>query len=135
MLPTTMSALRSPFTSPRASVGCRGAPSSRVRRSNTPFLTCSSQAIDASRATLGALGNGSTNPNGLAYNTTDHRLYMVDNSADNLYTINLTTGAAELVGSTGSGNLLGLAFIPDIPEPSSLALAGIAVAAALVRRR
>jgi hypothetical protein len=39
------------------------------------------------------------------------------------------------VGSTGAGNLLGLAFIPEIPEPSALALAGIAMGAALLRRR
>ena len=38
-------------------------------------------------------------------------LYLVDNSTDSLYTINMATGAATLIGSTGTGNLLGLGYI------------------------
>ena len=37
---------------------------------------------------------------------------MVDNNTDSLYTINLATGAANLIGSTGTGNFLGLVYIP-----------------------
>jgi len=68
--------------------------------------------------------NGPTNPNGVAFNRDNGLMYMVDNSTDNLYTINLLTGAATLIGSTGSGNLLGLVYIP-VPEPASVALLGL----------
>jgi DNA-binding beta-propeller fold protein YncE len=83
---------------------------------------------------LGPFGEGSTNPNGLAYNHDNDTMYMVDNSADNLYTIDLTTGAATLVGSTGTGNLLGLVYVP-IPAPSALALLGVAGLIGRGRRR
>jgi hypothetical protein len=38
---------------------------------------------------------------------------MVDNNTDSLYTINLARAAANLIGSTGTGNFLGLVYIPD----------------------
>jgi hypothetical protein len=63
---------------------------------------------------IGALG-GSTNPNGLAYNPDNQQLYMVDNTQDRLYTIDLVSGAATEVGPTGTGNLLGLVWIPSPP--------------------
>jgi hypothetical protein len=51
----------------------------------------------------------------------------------NFYTINLSTGAATLVGQIDGGILVnGIAVV--IPEPASLSLLGLA-AAALVRRR
>jgi DNA-binding beta-propeller fold protein YncE len=86
-------------------------------------------------ATLIGPMNGPTNPHGLAWDSTNDRMFLVDSSTDNLFTIDLTTGATSLIGSTGTGNLLGLVFIPEIPEPSTLALAGIAAGAALLRRR
>ena len=50
-----------------------------------------------------------------------------------LYTINLTTGAATLVGTIGGGDLIdGLAVV--IPEPATLSLLAVG-ALALVRRR
>lgn len=56
--------------------------------------------------------SGPTNPNGLAFNTNNNTLYLVDNSTDNFYSIDTSTGAANLIGAMGSGNLLGLAWIP-----------------------
>ena len=63
-------------------------------------------------ATLIGPLTGPTNPNGLAFDSDTATMYLVDNSTDNLYTIDLSTGAATLVGSNGSGNLLGLAYLP-----------------------
>ena len=49
---------------------------------------------------------------GLAYNSANNKLYMVDGEGgtNSLYTVNLTTGAATLVGSHGLSELFGLAF-------------------------
>ena len=56
-------------------------------------------------------------------------------AVDGLYTINLNTGAASLVGPIGAGQLFGLAAVP-VPEPGSLALVTAAGLAAFgVRRR
>ena len=71
--------------------------------------------------------SGPTNPNGVAYNFDNQTMYMVDNNTDNLYTINLNTGAATFVGSNGAGNLLGLAYVTAIPEPSTVVLISGAV--------
>jgi len=62
-------------------------------------------------------------------------MYLVDNSTDNLYTINMGTGAATLIGSTGSGNLLGLAYVNPVPEPATMAVLGLGIAAMLRRRQ
>ena len=54
---------------------------------------------------------------------------------DGLYTINLATGAASLIGAIGANRLDGLA-VQVVPEPASLALFGIAGLAAFgVRQR
>jgi hypothetical protein len=54
-----------------------------------------------------------------------------------LYAINLSTGAAGLLGDIGGGDLIdGLAVVPVIPEPATLATAAMAfLGAALMRRR
>lgn len=67
---------------------------------------------------VGLLVN-STNPNGLAFDPDTGTLYMVDNSTDNFYSIDMATGVATVIGPTGSGNLLGLAWI-DGPIPVEL---------------
>ena len=65
----------------------------------------------AAATLIGPLVN-STNPNSLAWSIDDLNLYLADNSTDNLYTIDRTTGAANLIGPMGSGNVLGMAYIP-----------------------
>jgi hypothetical protein len=53
-----------------------------------------------------------------------------------LYTVNLATGAATLVGAIGSEQLLrGLAVVSVVPEPASLLLMGAGLAGVLVRTR
>lgn len=63
-------------------------------------------------ATLVGPLNGPVNPNGLAMHPTTGVMYLVDNTQQQIYTVDKTTGAATLVGPYGSGNLLGLAWIP-----------------------
>ncbi|MEX2243750.1 MAG: PEP-CTERM sorting domain-containing protein [Fimbriimonadaceae bacterium] len=77
--------------------------------------------------------NGPTNPHGLAYNQDDGRMYLIDSATDNFYWLDLATGNANLIGSMGSGNLLGMAYVP-VPEPGTMAVLGLG-ALALMRRR
>lgn len=57
--------------------------------------------------------------------------------AAGLYTINLSTGAATLVGQIGAGqDITGLAIVPTaVPEPATFSLIGIASLALLCFRR
>lgn len=84
---------------------------------------------------IGPLGAVSTNPNGLAYNFDNDTMYMIDNTADNLFSVDLSTGAATVIGSTGAGNLLGLAYVNPVPEPATLAVLGLGIFAALRRQK
>jgi hypothetical protein len=70
---------------------------------------------------------------GLAFAT----LASPTGGASSLYGINLTTGAASLVGTVGNGlTLRGIALSPAaIPEPSSLALACVGLAGAALYAR
>ncbi|MFZ1060773.1 MAG: hypothetical protein WAP47_16440 [Candidatus Rokuibacteriota bacterium] len=79
---------------------------------------------------------------GLDYDEASQILYANDGQvSDSLYTVNVTTGAATLVGSNGGEfEINGLAWITDaapvpLPGTGGLVLLGMAVLAALARRR
>ena len=61
------------------------------------------------------------------------------NAGNSLYTVNLDTGAATLVGSLGAGSLRGLTVAggANVPEPATWAMmiGGFALTGAMVRRR
>ena len=70
-----------------------------------------------------------TNPTALAWNPDNGLMYLACNNTDNLYTLDLITGTANLVGSMGSGNVLGLVWVPDAgpacePDLTTGAVAG-----------
>ncbi len=79
----------------------------------TNSVTDSLYSINLTTAAVTLIGslNGSTNPNGLAYDHNLDRMFLIDNTTHNLYTINRTTGATNLIGSAGSGNYLGLVYV------------------------
>jgi DNA-binding beta-propeller fold protein YncE len=78
----------------------------------------------------------SSNPNGLAYNSDNDTIYLVDNTTDNFYSINRATGTAQLIGAMGTGNLLGLVYIPAaIPEPGTLMLTSVLLGLGLTTAR
>jgi hypothetical protein len=63
---------------------------------------------------------------GLSFDPETGTLYA--GVADRLYTIDVATGAATFIGTTGSGEILGLAFLSSVPEPSAgVVLAGTVV--------
>jgi len=61
---------------------------------------------------IGLLGSDASNASSLAFDTDNSILYLIDNVSDKLYTVDVTSGAATEVGSTGTGNLQGLVYIP-----------------------
>ena len=107
--------------------------------SNETLLTVNpaTGAVTSSVNLSSALGNSA----GLEFDPASGVLYTADGNldgTDNLYTLNPTTGALALVGSTTLSNgLAGLTFAPvAIPEPTgALALAGVALTSLLARRR
>ena len=79
---------------------------------------------------------------GLAYDEINAILYANSIDGDGagyLYTLNVLSGAANLVGSNNVGSQIdGLAWCadqPQVPEPATLAFGLIALAAAAVKRR
>ncbi len=94
--------------------------------------------LDTGAATLVGPFNGPTGNrigNGLAWDP-EFGLLATDTHADTayndeLYSIDVMTGQATLIGATGTGNALGLAFVP---EPTSLALLGCGLLIAIRRR-
>ena len=61
---------------------------------------------------VGSLGSiGPTNFGGMAYDSNSQTMYMVGGrNNNNLYTVDINTGSATLIGSHGVSDLLGLAF-------------------------
>jgi hypothetical protein len=90
---------------------------------------------------VGALGVNATSIVGFDISWPGNVGYAALNvgGVSSLYSINLSTGAASLVGAIGSGtqSITGLAVRNDVvPEPSSVVLTGLGLfAAALYRRR
>lgn len=68
------------------------------------------------------IGEDAPHLSGLAFDMQTHILYGIDNWTGDLYSIDIGTGRATLVGSTGLGNPLGLADVAAIPEPATVCL-------------
>jgi len=88
--------------------------SGRNQMYGTNTTTDTFYAID--RATgagtlIGAL-NGPTNPHGLAYVPSSDTVYLVCATTDTLYSVDVDTGATTAIGGLGTGNYLGLAWVP-----------------------
>jgi DNA-binding beta-propeller fold protein YncE len=81
--------------------------------------------IDMETAQGTWIGRQSSHISGLAFDAQTNLLYGIDNWTSKLYTIDLRTGAATLVGSTGLGNPLGLEDVVTIPEPATVVLLAI----------
>ena len=85
---------------------------------------------------IGALGIAIGNRFGLAYAEDTGTLYGA--FENDLYTIDVSTGSASLVGSALVNNWEGLAWSASpsaVPEPSSTALLGLGGLALILRRR
>jgi len=69
---------------------------------------------------IGLLGSMTTpvaNPSGLAYDADIGVMYMIDSTLDLLYRVNVLSGAATVIGSTGPGDLQGLVIVDSAPPP------------------
>ena len=80
----------------------------------TNTFTDSLYVVDRATGAMTLVGplQFSASPQGLAFDASTGVLYMVDHINDQLHAIDPATGTAHVVGSTGVGNLLGLAFVP-----------------------
>ena len=62
-----------------------------------------------------SLSAGIEDPSGLAFNTVDRVMYGAGSSADNTYSVNITTGVFTSLGSTGTTLPRGMAYVPPAP--------------------
>ena len=90
--------------------------------------------------TVGPLGTNVSATGGFDISGTSGIAYAAFQTASSaisgFYTINLATGAATLVGEIDGGIVISaLTVAPAIPEPTTVALAGMALVAGLVVRR
>lgn len=92
----------------------------------------SGNLVDVSTATGAStvIGNtGLTAAYDMASDPSTGIMYVADNGTSSLYTVNLGTGAVTDVGPFGSSpNIVGLAFL-GTPEPSTVTLVGLGLAA------
>lgn len=79
---------------------------------------------------IGPTGTNAGSVGGLAYGFLGSAWYMTDGAA--LYSLDVATGAASLVGAHGVGGFSGLAFVPT---PGAAALLGLGAVLAVRRRR
>jgi hypothetical protein len=73
----------------------------------------------------------------MAFNRDDGVMYLICNSTDTLYKVDLAAGSTLAIGLLGPGltNPLGLVYVPEVPEPSSLGAIAAMGLIALRRRR
>lgn len=88
--------------------------------------------IDKTTGQGNLIGEFTQHIGGLAFHPETNVLFAMDNLADELYTIDITTAQTTLVGPTGLGKAPGLAFTP---EPTSLSLLALGGLLAIGRRR
>jgi hypothetical protein len=75
---------------------------------------------------------------GLAYDPTSGIMYLAEGppgtpSASSLYTVDINTGAATLIGPMGVNSISGLAIL--VPEPTSATLIVLAVGGFVIGQR
>lgn len=84
----------------------------------TDTVTDSLYQIDLATAAVTLIGPllGPTSPNGLAYHWVSGQMYLMCNFTDRLYVVDPSTGQATAIGPVVVGNVLGLAYTPNIGE-------------------
>ena len=119
-----------------------GAATSQLYGIDTALDILVTQANNAGTlGTVGPLGFNATGVGGFDISGTTGVAYAAllpsGSSQSNQYSINLATGAATNLGQIDGGVIItAISVVPAIPEPATLALAGMAFAAIpLVRRR
>ena len=118
-----------------------GAASTQLYGIDTALDILVTQANNAGTlGTVGPLGINATSVGGFDISGTTGVAYAAllpsGSSQSNLYSINLLTGAATNLGQIDGGIIItAIAVAPAIPEPATLALAGMALAAIPLARR